>query len=93
MMPMPKRHENIRRRALRVLVIHKPEAVELLWVFVDGLVGLNEPDRQLDDGALREVVAVAEGPAAGGHDLAAGEGGADGVEALGFVDEACGVLD
>lgn len=63
-MPMPKRHEDIRGGTLRVLVIDETEAVEFMWVFVCCAVCLDVPDGEFDDGALGEVVAVAEGVAA-----------------------------
>ena len=43
-----------------MLVIYETEAVEFVWVLVCCIVCLDEIGGELDDGALGEVVAVAE---------------------------------
>ncbi len=55
-----------------MLIIHVTEAVKFMRVFVCCAIRLDEPDGELDDGALREVVAVAEGVSAWCHDFSPG---------------------
>lgn len=71
-----------------MLVIYETKAVEFLWVLVRCSVGVDVPGGELDDGALREMVAVAECMSARCHDFTATQRGANGVETLGFMDEA-----
>ena len=54
-----------------MLVVYETEAVEFMWVFVGCAVCLDVPNGELDDGALGEVIAVAEGVAAWYHDFSA----------------------
>ena len=86
-------HEDVRGGTLRVLVIDETEAVEFVLVLVGCAVRLDVICGELDDGALGEVVAVAKCIAARCHDFSCSQGYADGVEALGFVDEASIGLD
>jgi hypothetical protein len=91
-MAMTKRRKDIRRGAFGVLVVYETEAVKFLRVLVCRAVSLDEQGGDLHDGALREVVAIAEGVTARGHDFSSGKGDANRVEALGFMDKAFGMV-
>lgn len=54
-----------------MLVIDVTEAAEFVWVLVGCAVCLDVPGGESDDGALGEVVAVAECVAVWGHDFSA----------------------